>query len=42
MQEQPQYFSQLITHTRPIDGIQSTFEMIEHYDDGVGKVVLTM
>lgn len=41
MRERPSYFSQLITHVKPLDTIQRSFETLEHYEDGVGKIVLT-
>jgi L-iditol 2-dehydrogenase len=41
MAEQPGKFAALVTHLRPMDKVQSSFEMLEKYEDGVGKVVLT-
>jgi L-iditol 2-dehydrogenase len=41
MREYPSKFAAVVTHTRPIDKIQSAFEMLERYEDGVGKLVLT-
>jgi L-iditol 2-dehydrogenase len=41
MKERPGYFSQLITHVRPLDSIQRSFEILENYEEGVGKIVLT-
>ena len=42
MEEHPKVCAALVTHTRPFDTIQSSFEMLERYEDGVGKVVLTL
>jgi L-iditol 2-dehydrogenase len=42
LQAFPERFAQVITHQRPFDTIQSTFEMAEKYEDGTGKVVLTL
>jgi L-iditol 2-dehydrogenase len=33
-------FAQMVTHARPLESIQSAFEMNEAYEDGVGKVVI--
>jgi threonine dehydrogenase-like Zn-dependent dehydrogenase len=41
MEQYPQLFAPLITHTRPIDQIQQSFEMLEHGGGGAAKVVLT-
>ena len=38
----PQRFAPVLTHTRPLDRIQSTFEMLEKYEDGACKITLTM
>jgi L-iditol 2-dehydrogenase len=40
MREYPKLFAPVVTHTRPLDNIQGAFEMLERYDDGVGKLVL--
>ncbi|HUS04708.1 MAG TPA: alcohol dehydrogenase catalytic domain-containing protein [Bryobacteraceae bacterium] len=42
MSEQPQKFAPLVTHLRPLEKIQSSFELLEKYEDGVGKLVLTL
>ena len=34
------WFAPMITHTRPIDQIAEAFRITEHYDDGVGKMVV--
>jgi len=34
-------FAPLITHTRPLDRIGQAFAMLENYEDGVGKIVIT-
>jgi len=36
----PERFLPMITHKRPLSQVQSAFEMIEAYADGVGKVVI--
>lgn len=36
----PTIFGNLITHTRPLDQVKSAFDLVEHYSDGVGKLVL--
>lgn len=38
----PRKFAPVITHKKPFDSIQSTFEMAEAYEDGSGKVLLTL
>ena len=35
-------FSDLVTHTRPLDEIEKTFFTLESYADGVGKVVMDL
>ncbi len=42
LREYPKLFAPIVTHTRPLDKIQSAFEMLERYEDGVGKLVLTL
>lgn len=42
MEEHPGECAALVTHTRPFDEIQSSFEMLERYEDGAAKVVLTL
>ncbi len=37
---QPAKFAPLITHTRPLTSVNEAFQLLEHYDDGVGKMVL--
>jgi L-iditol 2-dehydrogenase len=34
------WFAPLVTHTRPLEGIAEAFRMNEHYEDGVGKLVI--
>jgi L-iditol 2-dehydrogenase len=36
------FFAPLLTHTLPLDRIESAFEMLERYDDGAGKVVIRL
>ncbi len=38
---EPRRFVPILTHTKPIDDIQSAFEGLEKYADGAGKVVLS-
>lgn len=40
LSERLSLFAPIITHHRPLDAIQQAFEMIEVYDDQVGKVVI--
>ncbi len=40
LQERPGAFTPMITHHLPLDRVQSAFEMLEAYRDGVGKIVL--
>ncbi len=40
--EQPRRFVPMLTHSRPLSEIQSAFELVERYSDGVGKFVLTL
>ncbi len=35
-------FAPLITHERPIEDIQKAFDLVERYEDGVGKLVVTL
>jgi L-iditol 2-dehydrogenase len=35
-------FAPLVTHTLPLERIESAFEMLERYDDGAGKVVIAL
>jgi L-iditol 2-dehydrogenase len=34
-------FGPLITHTRTLDQISQAFSLLENYQDGVGKLVIT-
>jgi L-iditol 2-dehydrogenase len=34
-------FGDIVTHLRPLDQIDATFRMLEHYEDGVGKAVIS-
>jgi L-iditol 2-dehydrogenase len=34
------WFAPLVTHTRPLDRIGEAFRLTEHYEDGVGKMVI--
>ena len=42
MKENFARFAPMLTHTIPLDGIQGAFETLERYDDGVGKLVLSV
>ena len=33
-------FAPILTHALPLERIESAFEMLEHYEDGAGKVVI--
>jgi L-iditol 2-dehydrogenase len=33
-------FGDLVTHTKPLEAIASAFQLLENYDDGVGKAVI--
>ncbi|MEO7142440.1 MAG: alcohol dehydrogenase, partial [Bryobacteraceae bacterium] len=35
-------FAPLVTHTRPLDRVQQAFDLVEHYADGVGKLVVEL
>ena len=37
---QMDWFAPLLTHTRPLDQIAEAFQLVEHYADGVGKLVI--
>lgn len=40
--DQPRRFAPVLTHQRPLAGVQAAFELCERYDDGVGKLTLTL
>jgi len=40
LEEHPRMLGGIVTHQRPIESVNQTFEMVERYDDGVGKAVL--
>jgi L-iditol 2-dehydrogenase len=42
MQENFSRFAPVLTHVRPVEAIQNAFEVLEHYADGVGKVVVKL
>jgi len=42
LSEHPKLFAPVVTHTKPLDSIQDAFEMLESYQDGVGKLVLVL
>jgi L-iditol 2-dehydrogenase len=39
---EPKRFAPLLTHQRPLPEIQQAFDMLEQYQDGVGKATLTL
>jgi L-iditol 2-dehydrogenase len=42
LRERPTFFAPLITHTRSLDQVDNAFRIVEHYEDGVGKMVVTV
>jgi L-iditol 2-dehydrogenase len=42
LQAFPTRFGPVITHEKPFDSIQTTFEMAERYEDGSGKVIVRL
>jgi L-iditol 2-dehydrogenase len=38
----PALFAPVVTHCRPLEDVQSAFETNERYEDGVGKMILTL
>ncbi len=42
LHQHPERFLPIITHVRPFDEIQASFCMLEHYADGVGKLVMDL
>jgi len=41
LQDHTARFGRLITHTRPLEDIGGAFALLEKYEDGVGKIVIT-
>jgi hypothetical protein len=39
---EPRAFAPLVTHQRPLEAIEDGFRIAFNYEDGVGKLVLTM
>ncbi|MBK9166895.1 MAG: alcohol dehydrogenase catalytic domain-containing protein [Bryobacterales bacterium] len=39
--ERPRLFAPLLTHSRPLDAIAEAFSIVERYDDGVGKMIVS-
>jgi L-iditol 2-dehydrogenase len=39
--EKAEWFAPLVTHRRPLAEIADAFKIVEHYADGVGKMVIT-
>ncbi len=42
LDEYPGRFASIITHARPIEEVQTVFETLEHYSDGIGKAVVLL
>jgi len=42
LRENPKRFAPLITHARPLEEIEKSFHLLENYEDGVGKIVVTL
>ena len=40
LESEPKRFAPLLTHERPVSGIQAAFELCENYADGVGKMTI--
>ena len=40
LREHPGRFTPMLTHAVPLDGVAAAFDMLEHYRDGVGKLVI--
>jgi L-iditol 2-dehydrogenase len=38
--ERPEWFEPMLTHTRPLQQIAEAFSIVEHYADGVGKMII--
>jgi len=38
--EHTKWFAPLITHTRPMESVAEAFSIVEHYADGVGKMIV--
>jgi L-iditol 2-dehydrogenase len=38
----PSLFAPLLTHSRPLEEVGRAFEQLEHYEDGVGKIAITL
>lgn len=42
LEENPKLLGGVVTHSRPIEQIGETFEMVERYDAGIGKAVVAL
>jgi threonine dehydrogenase-like Zn-dependent dehydrogenase len=40
LREQPGRFAPMVTHRVPFDAVAPAFDMLAHYRDGVGKLVI--
>lgn len=40
LSEHLEWFAPMVTHTRPMESIADAFSIAEHYDDGVGKLIV--
>jgi L-iditol 2-dehydrogenase len=42
LEEMPERFVPMITHRRSLEDVGAAFDTLEHYRDGVGKIVITL
>jgi L-iditol 2-dehydrogenase len=42
LSEHSRLFAPMITHRRPLDQVEAAFSMLERYEDGVGKIVISL
>jgi len=42
LHERRALFAPLVTHSMPLERIESAFEMLERHEDGAGKVVIRL
>ena len=42
LSEHSRLFAPMITHRRPLEQVEAAFSMLERYDDGVGKIVISL
>jgi L-iditol 2-dehydrogenase len=41
LRQYPARFAPIVTHTLPLERTQAAFDMLEHYSDGAGKVIIS-